>query len=445
MKNEKYKIIVGGVLVTFVAMLAMFGTQFLMKDKSATEEVSTEEIAYGKLGEIIDSIAMTEDTSIDVVEAEESPITLEQSVSTNEDGENIFKNLQDQYTFVVPDGLSVYENNNIVYLRNNDAGTQIAFYIINDSFTSSSNVAENAATYAYKMTGYFYDKEISVSNFAPKTLSSYTVGDFDLIQDRPTFLFRNPFEDDRQEIQGVAYYGVFDQGENAIETYYNGLIMYGTSTTEDEETLATYMDSILTSMQPYEVTEEEKDVYANYVTYTSEKADSISFNYPDSFIATTNDDGMVTIRAKQSATSYYSGMYIQYFCDEDNTYAKEDYVQLATDYEAQILLQTFGSDYEVYDNSYTINDFTFDHSVVSMQADQTLNGMPCYEFEIEDYIYASGTGRYDLGVNGPKIYCYRYCFESNGKACMMNIIYPESAKEDCMALAGQIISSIKQN
>lgn len=350
--------------------------------------------------------------------------------STDEKNKNTYSNKQKQFALTVPDGYEVYENGGYLYFRTK-GDTQIAMVYTSENYATPIDVANSVHPYAYGMTASFNGEETTCQMYGAEVCEDIQIGSLPCKEENATAWFWN----DENLNEAVSHEGPL----YIIYTVFKnkGIMMFGYTESGDLEQVKSDMKSIVQSLTDCTVTNADKDILSDIATYKSEKADNISFQYPSSWETTENEDGMITIKAPQMSSYYYSGMYIQYMCDENKKYIKEDYAQFAADYETQICQALFNDPVDE-------KDFSFDSVVSKVTTDVKVNGKDGIYFEVGDVLYPNNIkARSALPISGSTVYNLRYCFTSNGKDCMINFVYPKEIEDDAKAFAEKVIGSFQ--
>ena len=406
------------ILLAIVIVLVVFIT-VMTSSKEKTEEKQTDSQEEN---------INTQKTSVKSPEIED-PVPMENNKTEKSEEETAkgepFYNSAHGYQFILPESFSPYESQDIVYARNNDKKTQIAIILIPGTFTDGIATWEQSTQYIYKIKALLTDEEgvteeKETVNYGTELKSDITIGDFAVKQELGEMWFRNTGESHNIKLPECGYFTTFNG---------NGLVLIGTSQTEDSTAVFSYMKQILSGMKSYTPETEALEM----TTYQSDGADGVKFSYPKDWSMTKNNDGMVTIKAPETQSSSYAGFCIQFYADA-NKKTVEDFAQFSAAYETEILKDTFVQ--EVADS-----DFTFTSVVTHMDLEKKIKEKDCIYFEVADTIYpASSSVRNSMGINKEKVNSRRYTFRAGGSECMVNFIVPN---DNCDSLIEQIVNSLQ--
>lgn len=210
-------------------------------------------------------------TNKEVIEIEAKPMTEEHKFIFNEEGKThpvktidkykletcnaaggpyendmLYQNYACPYSVVVPAGYSVeIQKNNTVCIRDNEARTQVAIIYVPGRYGEAIDVWNAAAGLVYNITCLLEDNEGDIEekrivSYNSSYKSTVYIGDYEVKEDLGKLCFRNIGEEDYLENQECGYYTTLANGA--------GLILIGTSQTENYQEVYKLMDQILASI-----------------------------------------------------------------------------------------------------------------------------------------------------------------------------------------------------
>lgn len=411
-KNRKKSLIIATAFLCFILFL------FFLKSKAPTDTDTTPEN---------NTFSLEEDTSGKQSKTKKDTENPKEIAKETLSGQ-AFYNAARNYQFSIPSNFTIYESQDIIYVRNLETKTQIAVIYIPGTFADGIGVWEQSTEYIYKIKALLTDEEGNteekrVANYGTSTKTDTTIGEYPIKQEVGEMWFRNVGEGKNIKLAECGYFTTFKG---------NGIIFIGNSQTEDTTQVFTYMKELVSSLKEYTPPEEPLE----YETFVSGENDGISFAYPKGWTITRNKDGMVSIKAPETQSCAYAGCTIQFMADYEKTIV-EDFAQYSAAYETQILKDTFLE--EVSDT-----DFTYTSVVTLMDMEKKLKQKDCIYYEVTDTIYpASSSVKNCMGINKNKIFSKRYTFSAGGYHCMINFIIPEN--ENCDTVIDTVIQSIQCN
>ena len=313
------------------------------------------------------------------------------------------------YSFNVPEGFSVYENSDFVYLRNESNDAQIAVVYSGINYTTLNAAWDGINTFLPRLTISQDGEEVKEITYSPRVKKEDVVEEHNI----------------QYESGGEITFYESKKTDTAITKKYSGEVllvdnvavyMFGTSNDMEISQLEDVMRSVTSSISSYECSEQDLDQSIELATFTSDKADATSFTYPADWTIKQNDDGMISIKAPRGSSSPYSGTIIEFYADENNQYV-EDYAQFASNYEKQLLLPYFVQ-------KVSTSDFAFTSSVTSMNTKATIGEKECIYFEVIDTISPKSTSiRNSMPNVDGVVQSKRYTYKSNDVDCVINFIY----------------------
>lgn len=348
-------------------------------------------------------------------------------ITTETSNGQFFFNAARNYQLSIPQGFTIYESQDIIYIRNPEKKTQVAVIYIPGTFTDGIGVWEQSTEYIYKIKALLEDEagteEKGVCNYGTSTKTDITIGEYPVKQELGEMWFRNTGEGTNIKLAECGYFTTFQQ---------NGIVFIGNSQTEDTTQVFSYMKELVASLKEYI----PQNNPLEYDVFISDNSDGVSFSYPKDWTVTKNQDGMISIKAPETQSCAYAGCILQFMADYQKNIV-EDFAQYSAAYETQILKDTFLE-------NVSDTDFTYTSVVTLMDMEKKLKQKDCIYYEVTDTIYpASSSIKNSMGINKNKILSKRYTFSAGGYHCMINFIIPENA--NCDSLIDGVVQSIQCN
>ena len=389
-------------VVVAIVILLFIGIHNQNKKEEETKEEA--KVTYAGDGETV--LKTTDDI---MAEADEVPSTVsvanpEEEVEEADDSVSYGRYYNEFYnfSFQVPDGFEVYESQNVIYLRNLDTHSQIAVVYINAAISEPIETYNRNSSYMLRLKALLLGEEDkteverSCNQWARGHLDDATVGDFTLKKGNGTAYFIANSDRVPIELMTSDYFTTFNGA---------GVCLTSISQSENSSTMFSYMDQVLKSWETYEL----EDKSLEFATYKDENS-GVSFQYPKDWDVTTNSDGMVIIKAPNKQSDRYGGTIIEFMADKGNVVS--EYTDYASQYETEILYPTFIQ------------------TVRSTDIEASIKELPCFYYEVTDRIFPNANSIFNsLSLSGDTIYSKRWCFESAGYDCMLNIIVPSEAED----------------
>ena len=350
-----------------------------------------------------------------------SPEIQEPEKITEPKNDGYYYNYQSGYKFKIPEGYDVLESGSNVYLRHKD-GTQIVVTKTVDTFSDVMYLCDSMMQYVKRMNVLVKDEEKKVTNYGAETKETLSVGPYERVKKEVGEIWCYTDNTGTTKMPECAYFTLMQDNK--------GIIVMGTNKDKQPSDIFPVMDEVLSTLEPYVPTEDEKNPAVAIATYQSEKDDKNVIAYPADWEIAKNTDGMVYIKAPASTTNVYSGVVIEYFADENKQYV-DDMAQFSGQYEKKLMIPTFIQ-------NVSENDFDIEKSVQKMDREAKIGDKKCYKFEILTTLFPLSRGvTNSMGPNREKQKSIRYCFESNGVPCVLNFIVNDS--NDCTELINSIL------
>lgn len=331
-----------------------------------------------------------------------------------------FYNLSQRYKFKIPDGFTVKETGDNIYLRDGN-GTQIVVVKTTDTFSDVMYLTDTMMKYAHRMTILVDGEEKKVTNYGAETKETLSVGPYDRVKREIGEIWATSDKMQTSKMPEHAYFTLLPDK--------TGVILMGTSDKKSSNEVFSIMDGVLTSFEMYEPTEEELNKPLSLKQVPSEKKDKNIIAFPSDWEITKNNDGMIYAKAPASAGSAYTGVVIEYFADENKNYVS-DFAQFSGLYEGELMAATFTQ-------AVNPQDFDFEKQIVSMDRNAKIGEKSCFKYDMVTMLYPYTRGiQNSMGPNRDKQISKRYCFESNGVPCVLNFITGEN---NCDNLINQIL------
>ena len=332
-------------------------------------------------------------------------------------GNNEYINYAVGYRVYVPEGFELYNINSTLYFINKDSDTEVILKVTDNVYETSLSVWEDAINYTYRFSYLHNGKYYNISNYGADSKETVQVGDFSDVRKESIEIW---YKDNEDTPKINAYYTTINAGMTNIEDelsekkYYNGLIMLGSSTNKNNDSVFKIMDNILETIKPYIPTKEERGHFGKFTVYTSDKGDYTEIEIPSDWTIDTNEDGMVTFTAPDN--SIYKNVKIQFMADSTGNIVN-DYAQFSEAYERQILNTLFTQD--VGETGYD-----YDTVISKIKIDGKIRNKDSIIFKIHDTISLnSNASRYSLSNDSCDYYSTRYTYKVGNVQCMLNFLY----------------------
>jgi len=338
-----------------------------------------------------------------------------------EHNDGFYYNYQSGYKFKIPDGYEVLESDGNVYLRNKN-GNQIVVYKTDDKFSDVMYLCDSMGKAVRRMNILVDGEEKGVSNYGEEAKEVKSVGPYDKVKYEVGEVWCFTNKTGTTKIPEASYYTLMPDS--------TGVILMATNKNSSPEVLFLEMDKVLSTLEPYTPSEEERNQALTLTTYKSPKADENEIAYPSDWEIQKNADGMMYAKAPENTTNVYSGVIIEYFADDRNAYVS-DFAQFSGNYEFQLMAPTFTQ-------NVSPEDFDIEKSVKSMDRNAKIGAKDCYKFDIMTTLYPYSMGVMNsMGANKQHQNSIRYCFESHGVPCVLNFI---TNGNDCSSLIENILN-----
>lgn len=420
----RHKIIMIAIAVIIIVLVLIFALNSSSSEKKDTKTEETEEV---------EELPAT--TSVKSPKVKEAQKVKSKTVKekTDKDGNEkaVFYNQANGYQCKIIDGYEVFEGDSgIVYLRKADTTTQIAIIPGDSTYRDGIQLYEQCNQKIYRMSALCRDKdenivEKTVKNYGTDTKRDKQVGDFAVKYEIGELWLRNTGEFDDVIVYASNYFTTMPDTNK-------GIILVATSQDVDNKALFADMDKVLGSIKTYVPNTPQ----LNFVTYTSDGADGMSFQYPEGWTVGKTAKGITYFKAPEDSSNAYAGCIIEYYCDY-NKDTVDDYAQYSSVFEGDLLTPTFVQ-------KVAETDFQFNSKIEKIDLNKKIKEKECIYYEILDTIYpASISVKNSLGILRSDIPSRRYGFKASGYNCMLNFIGPKT--EPAEKLFQQVLDSVQCN
>jgi len=418
-KKRKILLAAGIIAAVVVAIIVIVAVR-------NTEPAEDDEIGASAESEGVASL--TEDKSVSEEEFEAEGTagtggTEGSSEGTSQEISNSFHAAAYGFSFSIPDGYSAESKDGIIYLKKN--GTQIAILYIPGEYADGVAVWEQAASEIRKITMETTNSagvtaERAVKTYGAGNKSTITVGDYTVSQELGELWFRNTGEAENVMLDACNYFTTF-QG--------NGLVLVGTSQTEDTSTVFSAMRAVLETLSASDT----QSTTPELTKFTSAYKDGTTFSYPASWKVESEGD-LTTITPGEDVSDPYAGFVIELYVDTEGVTA--DYAQFSRAVETDFLLPAFTGEVSA-------DDFTYTSAVTKMDLNAKIGEKSAVMYQVTDRLFPKSSAvRKLLGVHGDEVESIRYCYRAGGYNCCINFLLP---KESHMDMVNQVMGSFYAN
>lgn len=303
--------------------------------------------------------------------------------------------------------------------------TQIFIYCVNQAFDNCDEVyySDQIQDALYRMPYTIDGENYTLSVIDRDPVTHITIGDKTVARETATAEFSSHDLSKLSKPLCISYFTAYDDRGFALIAY---------STDKSSEELDKILTDMMSTLGTYTPSRNEAAFEFASDIFSPNDGTGIKLPYPSDWSISTTA-GFSVISAPENDT-IYTGAKIIYRSDKDHSLVT-DYAQYAgiTDEIAKIYMKTG------YEPDKMNNEFT----VLSMDSNVSLNGAPCYLFQIKDSLHPlNKTNELLLPSCGEDIYSYRYTFNSNGIPVMVSFQYTEGNEYQVRDMADLIMEQI---
>lgn len=303
--------------------------------------------------------------------------------------------------------------------------TQIFVYCVNQVFDNCDEVyySDQIQDALYRMPYTIDGESYTLSVIDRDPVTHITVGDKTVARETATAEFSSHDLSKLSKPLCISYFTAYDDRGFALIAY---------STDKSEEELDKLLTDMMSTLGTYTPSRNEAAFEFASDVFSPNDGTGIKIPYPDGWTIS-NAAGFSVISAPENDT-IYTGAKILYRSDAKHSLVT-DYAQYAgiTDQLAKLYMKSG------YDPAKMSNEFT----VLSMDSNVSLNGAPCYLFQIKDSLHPlNKANELLLPSSGEDIYSYRYTFNSNGIPVMVSFQYTEGNEYQVRDMADLIMEQI---